>query len=142
MGIRAFDDFHLQLLRGTHQFQTHTFKLVLCNVAPVDTNSLLGDLTQISAGNGYTAGGFTLSNVALTKDGGTTKVTADAVSIVASGGSIGPFEYIAIYNDTAANDPLVAWEQIPGGARTVTDGNTLNLNIGGANGFTIVQRAA
>ena len=53
------------------------------------------DLTEISAGNGYTAGGIA-ATVAVVQPGGTYKLVLDDVIITASGGSIGPFRYFVL----------------------------------------------
>ena len=42
-----------------HNLGSDTLKVLLTNVAPVNTNSVKADLTEISAGNGYSAGGAT-----------------------------------------------------------------------------------
>jgi hypothetical protein len=51
------NDFVDQLGQGKHIFGTHVFKCLLTNVAPTAANSVKADLTEITAGNGYTAGG-------------------------------------------------------------------------------------
>ena len=56
--------------------------------------------------SGYT-GPVDIQNAA-SQTGATITVTATDVTITASG-SVGPFQYAVIYNDTAASDPLVGW---------------------------------
>ena len=59
--FNKFQAFPEHLCEGVHNFASHTLKTMLTNVAPVATNSVKADLTEISAGNGYTAGGNTAS---------------------------------------------------------------------------------
>lgn len=121
--FNKFNDFVLQQNKGTHDFSTHTFKLVFTNTAPVATNSLRADLTEIAAGNGYTTGGLTVSGLAVSQTGGVCSVKADKAVLTASGGSIGPFRYVSLYNNTATNKNLVCWWTYPS-AITLLDGES------------------
>lgn len=103
-----FYDFTEQLLRGVHDFDNHTFKLMLTNSLPVVGNTIKADIPEIAAGNGYVAGGATLG-LTIAEVAGVATLRASEVTFTATGGSIGPFRYAVIYNDTAINKPLVAW---------------------------------
>ena len=104
-----FYDFTEQQLIGTHDWDANTFKIMLVNSpAPVQTNTIKSNLTEISAGNGYTAGG-TATTITVSETTGTSTVQGTQVVFTASGGSIGPFQYAVLYNDTATNKNLVAW---------------------------------
>ena len=64
--------------------------------------------TEVANGNGYTTGGVTLANVAVTTvTTNGAKFDADDASWTASGGSI-TASYAILYNDTDADDPPVA----------------------------------
>jgi len=54
--FNKFQDFSEQLVDGYQNFATDAYKIALSNSAPTATNTALGDITQISAGNGYTSG--------------------------------------------------------------------------------------
>lgn len=94
--------------------------------------------TEATAGTGYTAGGATLSSVAVT-----TVTTNDAkfdaadVSWTASGGSIAASHGV-IYNDTDANDPPVAVVDFDG-TQTAGDGTDflVTWNANGIFTFTV-----
>jgi len=103
-----FLDFTEQQLIGTHDWDTNVFKIMLTNVAPVNTNTIKANLTEISAGNGYTAGG-TATTITVSETAGTATVQGTQVVFTASGGSIATFQYAVLYNDTAPNKNLVAW---------------------------------
>ncbi|MBY0238128.1 MAG: hypothetical protein K2X55_02330 [Burkholderiaceae bacterium] len=131
-----FQDYAEHVNKAVHNWSSHTFKAVLCNTAPVATNSVLADLTQISNGGGYTGGaggGVTLDSVTLTETSGTAKLTIADEVITASGGSIGPFRYVAIYNDTATGDPLVGFYDY-GSSITLADGESFTLDFDATNG--------
>lgn len=116
--------------RKVHNLHTDVLKVLLTNTAPVATNAVKADLTEIAAGNGYAAGGPTLANQSYAQTGATGKLTADDIRITATGGSIGPLRYAALYNDTATNDPLLGWWEYPGGASiTLLDGEYLDIDF-------------
>lgn len=122
---------------GVHDFSSNTIKVALTNTSPVATDSTLSDITEIAAGNGYTAGGITLTNVTYSQTSGLATLDADNFSLTASGGSIGPFQYLVLYNDTATNDPLVAfWEEAS--AITLTDGQEYSFNVNASGILTVV----
>ena len=109
----SFQDFAEQLLLAKHDFSAagHVFKVYLSNAAPsASLDAVKADLAEITPGNGYTAGGEDSQNT-LAEASGTATVTGTKVVWTASGGTIGPFQYVALYNDTQTSpvDPLVAW---------------------------------
>lgn len=66
-------------------------------------------------GNGWTTGGETLANVAVTVTGtNDAKLDADDVSVTATGGSVGPASYAVIYDDTDASDAPLAFIDFDG----------------------------
>jgi len=137
-----FDDFGYELGRGTHQLHAHTFKAVLvaaANAPAQASNAVLADITQISNGNGYTTGGATITMAWAETSGGSGVWrfgnSSSDCTWTASGGSIGPFRYVVIYNDTPTSpaDPLVGYLDY-GSDVTVTTGNTFTVDAG-TNGF-------
>lgn len=131
-----FNQFTKDLIDGVHDFDGHTFKVLLTNTAPVATNSVKADLTEISAGNGYTAGGAT-TTITTSTSSGTAKATASDVTFTASGGTIGPFRYAVGYNDTAAGDPLIFWVDY-GSSITLQDTEQLVVDFDASTGiFTV-----
>lgn len=85
---------------------TDTVKIVLASDAPVvATDSVIGDVTQVANGGGYTTGGEDTQNNS-TRSSGT--VTETAVDVVWTGTTgFGPFRYVVRYDDTAAADDLL-----------------------------------
>lgn len=133
-----FQDFVQQLCTAKHDFTAagHTFKIFLTNEAPIATDTVKTDMAEISAGNGYTAGGADTQND-MTESSGTATVTGVDVVWTASGGTIGAFRYVPFYNDTATSpaDALVAWWDY-GSSITLADGETFTVDFG-ASIFTL-----
>ena len=124
-------------LFGTAGAGADTLKVMLSNTAPnVATHAVRADVTEISAGNGYTSGGASVANVG-TRSGGTLTVVGTDVVFTAAGGTIGPFRYVILYNDTPTSpaDPLIAyWDY--GSNVTLNDGETFTVDFG-ASLFTL-----
>ncbi len=108
--FNKFNSFVEALAEKKHDLGADTLKVLLTNTAPVATNTVKANLTEITAGNGYTAGGATASVTTSAQTSGTYKlVLGDPATWTASGGTIGPLRYAVLYNDTAANDELIGW---------------------------------
>src|SRR5688572_23121387 len=97
--------------KGVHNLDTGVLKIMLVNTAPVAANSVKADLTEISAGNGYTAGGTAVGSQDAEQTTGTLALSGTDVVFTASGGTIGPFRYAVLYNDapTSPADPLIGF---------------------------------
>jgi hypothetical protein len=131
VSYNKFQDFVEQLAEGLHDFDAHTFKLYLTNATPsAAADAVKADLAEISAGNGYTAGGETVT-IASSESAGTETITGTEVTWTASGGSIGPFRYAVLYNDTSASDNLIAWWDY-GSELTLATGESLTATFGGS----------
>lgn len=129
--FNKFNSFIEAVFDGKHDFENDTFKVMLTNTAPIAGNTVKANLTDISAGNGYTAGGTAVTISSSSQTGGTYSAVASGnVAFTASGGSIGPFRYVPFYNDTATNDELVGWLDY-GSAVTLADGETFTVNTDG-----------
>lgn len=105
-----FNQFIADVYNGVHDFSSDTIKAYLTNTLPVAANSVKADIAEISAGNGYTAGGVTISTTSSTQASGTYSLTTGDATITATG-AIGPFNYVVFYNDTTADDRLIQWYQ-------------------------------
>ena len=140
--MAAYNKYHNfveDLIEGVHDFDAHTFKVMLSNTAPnASTHTVRADAAEISAGNGYTAGG-TATSITTSETSGTAKVVGTDVTFTASGGSIADFRYAILYNDTPSSpaDPLIAWWDY-GAALTITSGNSFTVDFDASAGiFTL-----
>ena|SRR3990172_6065237 len=133
-----FNDFVEQLGIAKHDLTAagNVFKCFLTNEAPLAADTVKADMVEITAGNGYTAGGEDMQN-GWTEAAGTATATAVDIVWTAAGGSIGPFRYVVAYNDTqtAPLDALVNWWDY-GSAITLNDGETFTVDFG-ASWFTL-----
>jgi hypothetical protein len=132
--ITFYQDFKEQLGKGVHQLGTHTLKIAFTNTAPsASTHTVLADITQLSTGGGYTGGaggGLTLDNVTYVESGGTGTLDADNEVFTASGGNVGPFRYVVLYNDstTSPADALIGYYDY-GSSITVNDGEQFTFTV-------------
>jgi hypothetical protein len=131
--FNKFNSFVLDLAQKVHNLNSDTLKIMLTNTAPVATNTVKSNITEISAINGYTAGGQPAAFVSGNDTSGTYKLVLSAVQWTASGGSIGPFEFAVLYNSTAASGNLIGWWDY-GTAITLTNGNTFTVSLDQTNG--------
>lgn len=130
-----FESFSEQQMIAPVDFNADTLKFALSNTAPnAATNDFFNDITEISAGNGYTAGGVTASTVAVSRSGATTKVTADDAVVTASG-AVGPFQYVILYKSTgvSSTSTLISYWTLAS-AITMANGDTFTIDINPTNG--------
>jgi len=119
---------------GVHDFENDTIKVALTDTAPGASDSQLSDITEISAGNGYTAGGSQATVSSSSQSSGTYKLIVADVTFAASGGPIGSFRYAVAYNDSATNDELIGWWDY-GSSITLQDGESFTFDADAANGI-------
>lgn len=125
-----FQDFAEQRNKGVHNFAAHAIKLALTNLAPLATNTVLADITQIAAGNGYTAGGAAVPNVTIVESAGTATIAGNAVTFTSSGAGMAAFRYLVLYNDTATApaDALIAFADY-GSSVSLAVGETFTASL-------------
>lgn len=130
-----FQAFVEALAEKKHNLGADTLKVMLSNTAPnAATNTVKTDITEITPGNGYAAGGSAVTITSSAQSAGVYKLVGSDVAIVAAGGSVGPFRYVVFYNDTAASDDLIGyWDY--GSSITLADTETFTLDLSATNGI-------
>ena len=131
--FNKFNQFVEDLGLGIHDFRAanDVLRIYLSNTVPSASLDLIkADLAEIAGGNGYTLGGADIQNDQ-SETAGTLTVTGVDVTYTASGGSIGPFQYVVLYNDTPAAplDPLIGWWDY-GSAITLLTGESFTTDFG------------
>lgn len=137
--FNKFNQFIEDLAKKVHNLNSDTLKVMLTNTAPVATNTVFANLTEISAGNGYTAGGTAAAFTSGAQSSGTYKLVLADVLFTAAGGSIGPFRYAVLYNDTPTSpaDPLIGWHDY-GSSITLLTGETFNWDADATTGILTI----
>jgi hypothetical protein len=131
--LTLFQQFKENLAKGVHDFTsdaTCTVTVALCAAAnaPVATNSVLADLTQVAYTN---LSSRVVTGITAEHTTGTVPFTATDLVLSASGGAVATFRYIALYDDdpTSPADPLIGWLDY-GSNLTLADGESLTLDFG------------
>ena len=130
--FNKYNSFVEHLAEKVHNLGSDTLKVMLSNTAPnAGTHTVRADASEISGGNGYTSGGNTASVSSSAQSGGVyTLVLSDPATWTASGGTIGPFRYAILYNDTPTSpaDPLIGWWDY-GSSITLQIGETFTADL-------------
>lgn len=122
-------------LANAMDLDSDTLAVALTNTDPTagtdvtgDGNGVLANITEIAYTN---LSSRTLANVTSTQTSGTYKLSADDKVLTASGGSVAPFRYVVIYNDTPTSpaDPVIGYYDY-GSSLTLNDGDTFTIDIG------------
>lgn len=129
--FNKFQQFVEDLAKGVHNFTsdaTCSVTVALCAAAnaPVATNSVLANLTQIAYTN---LSSRVVTGVTCEHTTGTVTITATDLVLTASG-AVGPFRYIVLYNDDPSSpaDPLIGWYDY-GSEITLANGETLTIDF-------------
>lgn len=124
-----FQVFVENIAEKVHDLGADALTVALCAAAnaPVATNTVLANLTQISYTN-LSARTLTISSSSHTT-GTYSLVLADKV--LTASGAVATFRYVVIYNDTPTSpaDPLICWFDY-GSDVTLANGETFTIDFG------------
>ena len=124
-----FYDFVYQLGLETHQLHSDTLKVYLSNTTPDAANDTVKtDIAEITAQNGYSAGGSDITNT-WSVSNGTGQLAGADITWTSTGAGFGPFRYAILYNDTAASDNLIGYWDF-GASVSCANGEEFTLNVG------------
>lgn len=117
-------------LHGVYQADTDQFVVALCNAAnpPSSANdAVLADLTTIAYTN---LSSRNLTTTSSSQTGGVYTQLYNTLVLTAGGGSVAPFRYVVIYNDTPTSptDPLLCFYD-NGSEITLNDTDSLTINF-------------
>lgn len=133
------------LAEGVHNLGSGQLVVALSNTAPgsestpptgATTDCVLANVTQVSYTNCSTRN---ITTSASAQSSGTYKLTLTDLVLTASGGSVGPFRYVYLYNDTPTSpaDPLIGYYDY-GSSITLASGETLTIDFDGSAGVLTV----
>jgi hypothetical protein len=133
--FNKFNSFVEHLAEGKMNLESDSLTIALTDSAPTAADSVFADLTEISAGNGYTAGGEAVTVTSSGQSSGTYKLVLDDATVTASGGAIGPFRYFVLVDTTptSPDKPLIGWWDY-GASLTLADGESVTVDFSAANG--------
>lgn len=118
---------------GVHNLGSDTLKFALSNTTPAATHETLANATEITPGNGYTAGGNVVTISSSSQTGGTyTCVGSGTVSWTAVTAPMSTFQHIIWHNDDTTGDRLLGHWDEPSSI-TLTVGSTYTLNVNAIN---------
>jgi hypothetical protein len=129
-----FNAFVADVANKVHNLGSDTLKIMLTNVAPVATNAVKADITEIALGAGYVAGGGIVPITSSAQSGGTYKLVGSNLTFTASGGTIATFRYAVLFNSTPAAGNLIGWWDYGAGV-SVTNGNSFQVQLDQTNGI-------
>jgi hypothetical protein len=135
--LTLFDQFTEDLGKKVHNLSTDSLAVALTNTAPnASTGAALADITEISYTN-CSSRAITTTSYEHTS-GDNPLVIAD-LTLTASGGNVGPFRYVVLYNDTSTSDKLIGWLDY-NSSLTLADGESLVLDFSAVNGILQVNK--
>lgn len=125
--FQKFNSFVEAVAEKKHDLSSDTIAVALIAAAnaPVAANGVLADLTQIAYTNCSSRAVTTTSS---SQTNGTYSLVLADLTLTAAGGSVGPFRYVVLYNDTATNDELIGFYDY-GSEITLADGENILLDF-------------
>jgi len=131
--FNKFDSFVEAVAEKVHNLGSDQLKVALTNTAPVAGNTVYADLTSpLPTTNLSGATPFNLTTSSSVQTSGTYKLVIADLTLTATG-SVGPFRYVVIYNDTATNDELIGYYDY-GSSVTLSNEETFILDFDATNG--------
>lgn len=137
--FNKFNSFVEAVAEKKHDLGADTLKVYLTNTLPVAANAVKADIAEITAQNGYPAGGSQATQTSSAQTGGVYKLVLADVLFTALAGGFGPFQYAVLYNDTAANDELIGWWTYNAAVTLFNAGETFLVDLDAAAGVLTLQ---
>jgi hypothetical protein len=125
-----FNAFAADKHNKVHNLSSDQLTIALTDSAPVATNSVIANITQISYTN---LGARNITTTSSTQTSGTYKLILADLTMAATG-NVAQFRYVVIYNSTAANGPLIGWYDY-GAEVNLTNGISFVVDFDGTNGL-------
>ncbi|MEL7591816.1 MAG: hypothetical protein AAGU17_11060 [Anaerolineaceae bacterium] len=106
--FNKFNSFVEACAEKVHNLGSDQLMVALTNAAnpPLATDTVLADQVEIAYTN---CSSRVLTQASSAQSGGTYKLVLNDLVLTATGGSVGPFRYVILYNNTATNKELIGW---------------------------------
>ncbi len=132
--LTKFEEFSENLGKGVFNLSTDQLKIALTNTAPTAaTDSVYADITSPIAGTNLDgATPFNVTTTSFEQTSGTAKLILADLTLTATD-SVGPFQYVVLYSDTASNKELIGYYDY-GSVVTLSTNDTFKVDWDGTNG--------
>jgi hypothetical protein len=135
--FNKFNCFVQNMANGVHDLATDSIFVALTNTAPVATNTVFANITEIGTGTGYTAGGVQITGQSSSQTGGVEKLLGSLPAPTwTATGTMGPFRYAVLYDATPTSPlkPLMGWWD-NGSSVTLSATQTFTIALDPTNGI-------
>ena len=132
--FNKFQPFVANIANGVFNFGSDSLKVALSNTLPTNTNNKLSDITEISYSN---CSARAITTTSSTQSGGVYSLILATLVLTASG-TVGPFRYVVIYDDTTSNKNLIGWYDY-GSNLTLAASQTFTVGFDLSNGILQLQ---
>lgn len=129
--FQKFNQFVADAFNGVHNLASNQLTIALTAVAPVATNSVLADLTQISYTN---ISSRNITTTSSTQTGGAYKLIVQDLTLTASGASAA-WRYVVVYNSTASGSPLIGFYDYGQSVQFNNSGDTFTTDFNQTDGL-------
>lgn len=131
--LTFFQPFLEAVMEKKHNMGADALTVFLCNAAnaPLVADAVLAD--QVTVAYTFCSTRVLSISTSAQVSGLYSLVVAD-LTLTATGGAVGPFRYIGIYNDTAASDEVVCFYDL-GSEVTIPDGSSFLCDFNNVDGL-------
>lgn len=131
--FNKFNSFVEAIAEKVHNLGSDQLVVALTDAAPVASNTVLANITQIAYTN---LSSRNITTSASAQSSGTYKLTLTDLVLTATG-NVAQFRYVVLYNDTATNDELIGWYDY-GSEVNMINGETFTIDFDGTNGVLTI----
>jgi hypothetical protein len=125
------------LAEKVHNLGSDQLKIALTNTDPTASVTNYAGLTApLATTNLSGATPFNVTTSSSAQTSGTYKLVCADLTLTATG-SVGPFRYVVLYNDTAASDEVIAYYDY-GSSITLATSETFLIDFDGSNGVLTI----
>lgn len=140
--FQKVNDFVEHLAEKKHNLGADQIAVALSDTAPgsetnnptEDGNGVLANVTEIAYTNLSGSNPRNVTTNSSSQTGGTYSLVLADLTLQASGGSVGPFRYVYVYNEDAASDELIGYYDY-GESLTLSDGDSFDIDFDNVNGL-------